>query len=178
LSSSQTSTRPSGNQFHRTWTHDKIVERIHAWQLEHGTPPTKTDWDPWRSEKEIERVRAKLQQWVHRNRLITAGEWPNSSTVIAEFGSWNAALAAAGIEPRPQGRTPRELTDRQVADLRRRAGGMAAGPSQLAVSIKRVMEARAAKDRDALRSALYDLAATTMAWLDRLDEPEASRVAA
>jgi hypothetical protein len=39
-----------------------------------------------------------------------AGEnHPSRQTVARVFGSWNAAIAAAGFHPRPRGRQPKRL---------------------------------------------------------------------
>jgi hypothetical protein len=39
-----------------------------------------------------------------------AGEnHPSRQTVARVFGSWNAAIAAAGYRPRPRGRQPKRL---------------------------------------------------------------------
>ncbi len=62
----------------RIWTPDEIVEALKAWAAEHGQTPSFSDWkyaDP-------------------------AGRRPTASTVRDHHGSWNAALAAAGLTPR------------------------------------------------------------------------------
>jgi hypothetical protein len=160
--------RNPGNRFRRTWTPELVIERVQDWARETGAPPTSGEWEIGRPEKEAEKALAKARAWHDKAAMFHAGQWPGNDTVRRFFGTFSAGLAAAGFEPRPQGRTPRDLTARQLAQLRVRNGGYTAGPSQLAAQIKSVMEARAAGDTDALRSSLYDLAATAMAWCERL----------
>lgn len=58
------------------WPRDRIVAAIQRWTFEHGEPP-------------------KAGQWQ------TSGEyWPASTIAQYHFGSWNAAIAAAGLTPR------------------------------------------------------------------------------
>ena len=52
------------------WTEERVVEALEAWSLEHGAPPTVTDW---------------------RNATPTT---PSAVTVADRFGSWNSALQA------------------------------------------------------------------------------------
>lgn len=60
----------------RYWPRERIIEAIRAWAAEHGSPPTVSLWR-------------------------TAGETrPAVATVVYHFGSWNAAIRAAGLEPR------------------------------------------------------------------------------
>jgi hypothetical protein len=139
---------------------------------EFGAPPTSTEWEVGKPAKYAEAALAKARLWHEKAARFDAASYPSNDTVRRFFGSFNAALEAAGFESRPPGRTPRELTERQVARLRARSDGMAAGPSQLARQIKHVIEARAARDTLALRAALYDLAATAMAWCEALPTEE------
>lgn len=52
-----------------------IVAGLRDFELEHGVVPTREEWD-------------------------TSGPLPSSRTIIRHLGSWNAALKAAGMEPR------------------------------------------------------------------------------
>lgn len=167
--------RPTGNRFQRTWTPERVIEAIQAWAGDLGEPPTSNEWEVGRPAKYADAALAKARLWHEKAARFEGGGYPSNDTVKRIFGSFSAALAAAGFEPRPQGRTPRELTARQIALLRQRSGGMSAGPSQLAHQIKQVMEARRAHDNLALRAALYDLAAMAMAWCESL--PIADRMA-
>jgi hypothetical protein len=61
--------RPRG----RKWTRDEVVSALRAWAGLHGRVPVCTDW------------------------LHTTQEHPGSRAVAALFGSWSAALYAAGL---------------------------------------------------------------------------------
>ena len=70
------------------WTREAVVEAIQVWAAEHGgRPPAAIDWNGvlareyGREERDMER-------------------FPGSNTVQDVFGSWNAAIEAAGFEPR------------------------------------------------------------------------------
>jgi hypothetical protein len=41
---------------------------------------------------------------------------PSRQTVARVFGSWNAAIAAAGFAPRPRGRQPQSFAEEAFAD--------------------------------------------------------------
>jgi hypothetical protein len=60
----------------RRWTPQTIVAALRAWTARHGRQPTAADW-------------AVVGE--HR------GEYPPTSTVQHEFGSWDAAIRAAGL---------------------------------------------------------------------------------
>lgn len=165
--------KPAGNRFRQAWTPERVVAAVRSWAQEFGQPPTSTEWEIGKPEKYAEAALAKARLWHEKAARFASDTYPSNDTVRRLFGSFNAALAAAGFEPRPVGRTPRELTDRQVDALRRRNGGFAAGPSQLANHLRSVMEARKAHDTLLLRAALYDLAAAAMAWCDSLPAEDA-----
>ncbi len=64
------------------WTCERIVAAIQAWNEIHGRPPTCTEW----------RTATHLT--------------PTAAVVFRRFGSWNAAIAAAGFVARLQGQRP------------------------------------------------------------------------
>ena len=76
------------------WTEETIVEAIHRWYARYGRLPNATLW------------RARGIDPPH----------PPSSTVQNKFGSWNAAIEAAGFTPRSPGR--HERTDATVIKMR------------------------------------------------------------
>lgn len=158
-----------GNRFKQAWTPEKVLASIRRWADEYGAPPTSTEWEIGKPAKYAQAALDKARLWHEKAARYESGEFPGNDTCRRFFGTLNAAIAAAGFEPRPVGRTPRDLTERQVAALRNRRGGETAGPSQLAAQIKSVMQARAAKDKVCLKAALYDLAATAMAWCESID---------
>jgi Homing endonuclease associated repeat/Homeodomain-like domain len=57
------------------WSRERIVERIKEWNRVHGEPPTALDW------------------------LLQVEGFPACKTVQEYFGSWNAAITAAGFTP-------------------------------------------------------------------------------
>jgi len=84
------------------FSHDAIIARIQEWTLDYGEPPTIRDWDP-------SRARRTGQEW--RAARFEAGDWPSVGMVKRRFGTFNAAVQAAGLAPR-QGprRVKRHLT--------------------------------------------------------------------
>ena len=67
------------------WTHDTIVYAITLWYRKHSRTPLTSEWDQ-------------------------AGEnHPSRQTVARVFGSWNAAIAAAGFTPKSQGQNRAEV---------------------------------------------------------------------
>jgi hypothetical protein len=70
------------------WPVATVVTRLRAWAEEHGRPPT-------------------LEEWRR-----ASARHPSAATVRRLFGTWNAALVAAGFEPRRPGVpvAPRSLT--------------------------------------------------------------------
>lgn len=79
------------------FSRDAITDRMQDWARLHGEPPTIRDWDP-------SRARRTGQAW--RAERFEAGEWPSVGMVKRQFGTFNAAVDAAGLAPR-QG--PRRL---------------------------------------------------------------------
>jgi hypothetical protein len=73
------------------YTREDIVARIQQWTSTHGQPPTIRDWDPSRAQRSGEAWRAE--------RFAT-GDWPSVGMVRRQFGTFNAAVQAAGLTPR------------------------------------------------------------------------------
>jgi hypothetical protein len=80
----------------KKWTREAIVAAIQAWADEYGEPPAQPDWTPATARAMGDEPRAQRFE-------ATAGRFPGHMTVIGEFGSWNAAITAAGFTPRPSG---------------------------------------------------------------------------
>ena len=70
----------------KLWTDRAVLKAIRAWRKEHGAPPRMEDW-----------------------RAAGPGR-PTTTTVVRMFGSWNAAMVAAKVKPRPQGAQPKEVS--------------------------------------------------------------------
>lgn len=78
----------------RFYTPEVIVERIQQWARAHGAPPSASDW------------------------LRTVPEGGVAvSTVQREFGTWNAAIKAAGFDPCIQYRHDRETALQAIRDF-------------------------------------------------------------
>jgi hypothetical protein len=153
---------------------EDVLSAIRRWTERYGEPPAITDWSP-------ARARAAGQDW--RAERYHAGDWPSMSTVIRRFGTFTAAVKAAGLPPRPRGRhlaTRRGLDDAYVDTLRERLQQPSdrIGPSVLAARVRAVADARTASDEDALRASLIDLAAAAISWADGLNPAEEERLAA
>lgn len=63
------------------WDQNTVIAAIQRWDILNGRPPTAREW-----------------------RTRRGGYWPTSRVVQYVFGSWNAGIAAAGLEPVPMGR--------------------------------------------------------------------------
>jgi DNA-binding NarL/FixJ family response regulator len=88
----------------------RIVEAINDWVARYGEAPTRIDWDRHMSRRRGHRAKlARLQ--VHPSPL------PTPTPVLARFGSWEAALAAAGHRPRYATYRPNPMARAQTAAL-------------------------------------------------------------
>jgi hypothetical protein len=72
------------------WDRAKIVAAVRRWTRRYGEPPAANDWSAAMVRGRPEKV-ARLRE----------GDWPSVPTVQHCFGSWNAAIEAAGLTPRP-----------------------------------------------------------------------------
>jgi hypothetical protein len=68
-----------------------VTAKFREWAELYGGPPAGPDWDPWRARNLHDEARA---------RRFEVGDWPCTSSVYEVFGSWGAAMIAAGFEPR------------------------------------------------------------------------------
>ncbi len=79
----------------------RVVDAIRRWVDEHGEIPAATDWSPALA------IQLGQPEAARRSR---GGGWPYTTTAVEAFGSWNAAIAAAGFEPRRVGTHRRDGT--------------------------------------------------------------------
>jgi hypothetical protein len=80
------------------WTTETVSAAIRAWtQANGGTPPAANDWN------------------AARARRPRGSAYPSLDTAQRIFGSWNAAMAAAGLRPRPRGWYERNAKREQAA---------------------------------------------------------------
>lgn len=87
----------------RVWTQERLIEAVKEWALEHGNPPSFSDWQRSGGDKHP------------AVRSITDGPHP-------PFKTWGALLEAAGFEPGVRRNRRGKLTPtqkKQRADLRR-----------------------------------------------------------
>lgn len=77
----------------KVWTREAIIIAIQEWAVTYGDYPGLADFVPTTARRHRDFARAQ--------RFVAAeGRYPHGNTVIAEFGSWNAAIRSAGFEPR------------------------------------------------------------------------------
>jgi len=78
------------------WTREEVISSIRWWADKYGEQPSAPDFDPWRCRY----VLYDGDREVRARRHLDAGDIPWFTTVVKRFGTWNAALAAAGFKPR------------------------------------------------------------------------------
>lgn len=98
--------------FARTkWTRERIIAAIRWWYDIYGEPPAVADWNPHRARHELgDEDRARRGE-----AAISAGRVPWHTIVYSRFGSWNAAIRAAGFTPRANVGTKENVARRRVA---------------------------------------------------------------
>ena len=68
------------------WTRERIIKAIRRWVRVHGYTPIADEWNGG--------LGAAFD--------YEPGERPSRGTILDRFGTWNAAIEAAGYEPRPR----------------------------------------------------------------------------
>jgi hypothetical protein len=119
------SARQAGRRRVTRWTRELIIEKIREWEARYGEPPCSADWNP-------SLARWRAQDWrVERYR---DGVWPSTNAAKRPFdGSFDAAVRAAGFEPRrpgPKSRVPAPRARSEPSD-------------ELAAALERAREAEA-----------------------------------
>ena len=96
------------------WPARRIIAAIQDWAAIYGEPPAVKDWSPTGARYLHDEKRA------HRFESESP-RWPWFTLVVNRFGTWNAAIKAAGFEPRAahggDGNTSRRRT-KQASALR------------------------------------------------------------
>lgn len=95
----------------RETARERIISAMRDWESRYGSPPAANDWN-------LGQLR-DLQKRFHSETIAIAEarheewKWPHVSAVQSVFGSWNAAIAAAGFEPKKPGhrRNPRQWAE-------------------------------------------------------------------
>lgn len=90
----------------RVWTREAILDAIRRWATIYGQPPGASDWSPHHA-RVILGDDARARRWEE-------GDWPARQTAIAEFGTWNTAIAAAGFLPRRAGGFAENIVNRRA----------------------------------------------------------------
>lgn len=94
------------------WTKDTIVQAIQEYNSRFGRRPSAWDWSP-----ALARARAHPERLAEIEERWQDGVWPSMTHVQGRFGSWNAAIEAAGFEPNTLGhRTDPERWRRNLRD--------------------------------------------------------------
>lgn len=71
---------------------DWYLFKAHEWTRLFGETPTALDWNLSMARSKASPERLRLIESRHEGQL-----WPSSSSVVVEFGSWNAMMDAAGL---------------------------------------------------------------------------------
>lgn len=146
----------------------EVLKAIRVWAGLYGEPPAMSDWDP-------SRARRQGHQW--RVDRYYAGDWPSARTVCHHFGNLGAAVAAAGLRPRPQGQhapltpeyAPAAVEDAELQLHEGGVGGALASINDLiALRVRALAAAGNAGDAWSVRAALVDLAAASLASAETL----------
>jgi hypothetical protein len=75
----------------RRWNRASILEALRDWVRETGGPPRRQDW----CGEQPANAGIAQRKWMREHP-----RWPSSSCVTSHFGSWSAALEAAGLPAR------------------------------------------------------------------------------
>ncbi|MGH2948250.1 MAG: homing endonuclease associated repeat-containing protein [Solirubrobacteraceae bacterium] len=148
------------------YTHDEIIAAILRWADAHdGEPPRQADWNPALLRTHARRLAVKAVAHLRRIAEYDAGDWPSEQTVRKYFGSWNAALAAAGFRDhlRSSGNQLRER------DLTLVPGTGAV--DDLERLLDSICAAHHGNDREGLRATLLDLSLVARDWAMRVNRP-------
>src|SRR3954470_22077617 len=97
------------------WTRERIIVALHAWADEQGRAPRSYDWAP-ATARAAGFPTAGAERWEREHP-----RWPHRALVTARFGSWRAALTAAGLP----GPAPLRLSRRERVETARRLQGHA-----------------------------------------------------
>lgn len=88
--------RPCRVRHDTKWTQQQIVAAMQEYHRRYGKTPSCTEWNPslarWRKTPAV------------AEKFLSDGCWPHVQTVIQRFGSWTAAIDAAGLPRNRAGR--------------------------------------------------------------------------
>jgi hypothetical protein len=115
------------------WTDTAIVDAINDWVARYGEVPARIDWDRHMNRRRGHQ--AKLTRLEAHPRPV-----PGPTPVLARFGSWEAALAAAGHQPRHATYRPNPAARAATAALYESGHSIAKIADLLALDTKTVRE--------------------------------------
>jgi AcrR family transcriptional regulator len=98
----------------RRWDQAAIRDALRDWLAQTGQVPRRNDWSGERADQ----AGGAQRTWMREHP-----RWPSSSCVAAHFGSWSAALDAAGLPARKL-TFETSVADRVTTARRLAAGGM------------------------------------------------------
>jgi hypothetical protein len=88
----------------RVWSEERIIAAIREFAAEYGEPPAAVDFNP-----ALLRHRNPSCGYAEAMARKAAHDWPGVNTVQHRFGSWTAALEAAGFGGRSPGEHVRTI---------------------------------------------------------------------
>lgn len=168
---------PRKERRRRPYGDDEIIAAIKAWAEFHdGEPPSSPDWNPAARRRFAANLIAKARWHLGRARMFEEGPWPSVQTVRQRFGSMNAALVAAGFEPRAPGRQPKTEPDPIRLEANEIARAEVASEARFRHLVRRLLEAQQAGDAESQRTLWYEMAEVAVVLGDRV--PADSEIAA
>jgi hypothetical protein len=109
-----------------TWTPERVIAAIRDWVEEFGDPPLSYEW-AMAAARNAGHENGRVQRWA-----AEYPRWPGTRPVIRCFGSWSAALEAAGLRDGRMAPWDLDLAERvAVAPRLDRAGLKAAEIAEL-----------------------------------------------
>lgn len=87
--------RPCDTEKRNTEAKQRVIDAIREWDRRYGSPPSAVDWN--RGPSTIRRFSPQRQREIAER--MAEGDWPATNSVQRLFGSWNAAIEAAGFQP-------------------------------------------------------------------------------
>jgi hypothetical protein len=95
-----------------TWNAQRVIAALQDWVKEFGQPPRTHEW---KSPRERHHGLGRARRWAR-----AYPRWPSATTVAHYFGSWEAAIEAAGVRERWLGPFELPLQERVAAAHRMR----------------------------------------------------------
>ena len=95
------------------YSRGELLDAVRRWRRLYGCAPVRSDWDPVRARRRCDPDLAAAKAGRYRS-----GQWPSADTVRNHFGSFGAAIEAAGLHPRPGGADVR-WTDEAILEALR-----------------------------------------------------------